>query len=405
MLSKEFWKKLGLNREVAALSLARFVDAFSNSILIIILPLYVGALPSGWFDLPVETLVGILIFTFGIVSSFSQPFAGKWSDRVQKRKVFIIVGLALLGLSTFIFVAAEQFLHLIVVRAVQGFGFALTIPATFSLMTAYTRMENRGGAMGIYSTMRMAGFAVGPLLGGILHVYTGFKTAFYVVGILSLVGAFIVWRLVEDPVRVDRTESQTRQLPRFSDSISYEFLILAASTIVMASAISMMVALENQFNERLSQTAIGFGIAFSALTISRGILQIPLGKAADIWGRKPLIMVGLLLLTPTTILLGYVATTGQLVVVRLAQGVAMAGISAPVFALAADKTDSESAGTQMSIITMSFGIGIAFGPVLAGFMAGYVSFQSPFIVAGISCFAMAVLMGKFVEETVLREDS
>ncbi len=220
------------------------------------------------------------------------------------------------------------------------------------------------------------------------------------VGFLSLLGAFIVWRLVEDPEQVDQSASQARRLPRFTESLSYEFLILAASTIVMASAISMMVALENQFNQRLSQTAIGFGLAFSALTISRGFLQIPLGKAADIWGRKPLIITGLLLLTPTTILLGYVATTGQLIVVRLAQGVAMAGISAPVFALAADKTDSESAGTQMSIITMSFGIGIAFGPVLAGIMAGYVSFQSPFIVAGFSCLVMAALMGKFVQETV-----
>jgi len=246
----------------------------------------------------------------------------------------------------------------------------------------------------------MAGFAVGPLLGGILHVHAGFRTAFYVVGFLSLLGAFIVWRLVEDPEQVDQSASQARRLPGFTESLSYEFLILAASTIVMASAISMMVALENQFNQRLSQTAIGFGLAFSALTFSRGFLQIPLGKAADIWGRKPLIITGLLLLTPTTILLGFVATTGQLIVVRLAQGVAMAGISAPVFALAADKTDSESAGTQMSIITMSFGIGIAFGPVLAGIMAGYVSFQSPFIVAGVSCLVMAALMGKFVQETV-----
>jgi len=399
---KSFLKNLGLNRQVGTLSLARFVDAFSNSILIIVLPLYVAQLPSRWLGLPVETLVGILIFSFGIVSSFAQPFAGMFSDKLERRKIFIIIGLALMGASTFIFILAKQFVSLIAIRALQGFGFALTIPATFSLMASYTQLENRGGAMGIYSTMRMVGFGLGPLLGGILQVHTGFHTVFYVVGILSLFSAGMVWLLVDDPEMVEREPGEVRRLPKFSDSISFEFIVLAIASVVMASAISMIVALENQFNQRLSQTAIGFGIAFSALTLSRMFLQIPFGKAADVWGRKILIIIGFVLLAPSTLLLGYVETTGQLIVLRLVQGVALSGISAPIFALAADKSKEGSSGTQMSVITMSFGLGIAFGPVLAGFMAGYLSFESPFLLAGILCLGMTFFIGRFVKETVHR---
>jgi len=393
---------LGINREVMALSAARFVDAFANSILIIILPLYVAAIPSEHLHLPVETLVGILIATFGIVSSFSQPFAGRASDRLDRRKIFIIIGLLMMGIATFVFAEAEQFLHLVVIRGVQGLGFALTIPATLSLMAEYTEMHSRGGAMGIYTTMRMIGFATGPVLGGILHVHFGFETAFYLVGILSILGAFIVWLMVREPEKIESDAARVRKLPRFRDSISGEFIILGIASIIMAAAISMMVALENEFNHRLSQTAIGFGFAFSALTISRVFLQIPLGKAADIWGRKIVIVLGFIVLAPTTIWLGYVHTTGQLVVARLAQGIGMAGISAPIFAIAGDKATEGSSGTQMSVVTMSFGLGIAAGPVMAGVMSGYLSFQSPFILGGVLCLMAAWLVGQFVTETVQR---
>jgi len=399
-MKKDFWKNLGLNREVAALSLARFVDAFSNSILIIILPLYVNALPSQWLNLPVETLVGILIFSFGFISSVIQPFAGMLSDYLEKKKIFILLGLVTMGISTFFFLSAQTFVTLIIIRVVQGIGFAFTIPATFSLMTSYTKMENRGGAMGIYSTMRMAGFAVGPLLGGILHVHFGFTVVFYIVGFLMLLGTVVVWILVREPKPVAEEKTPQQHLPKFTDSLNSEFVVLALSTVVMASAMTMMVALENQFNERLAQTAIGFGLAFAALTISRAILQIPLGKAADVWGRKIIIVIGFILLAPTTLLLGYVATTGQLILVRIAQGVAVSGISAPVFALAADKTTSGNSSTQISVITMSFGFGIAMGPVIAGFMSGYLNFEAPFVLLGISSLIAAFFIGAFVKETV-----
>jgi len=396
-------QKLGVNKEVLALSAARFIDAFSNSILIIVLPLYVAALPSRWLNLPDEALVGILIAAFGLISSFSQPFAGVASDKLEKRKIFIIIGLALMAVATFVFAVAKNFVDLIIIRGVQGIGFALTIPATLSLMADYTEKKSRGGAMGIFTTMRMAGFATGPLLGGFLQVHYGFSLAFYVVGGISLFGLVVVWLLVKDPETIKKTAAEKAQMPKFRDSISKEFIILGVASVIMAASISMMVALENQFNHRLSQTAIGFGVAFSALTISRVFLQIPLGRAADVWGRKIVIISGFILLAPTTAALGFVHSTTQLVIARLAQGVAMAGISAPIFALAGDKAKGSSSGTQMSIVTMSFGLGIALGPILAGFMAGYIGFESPFMLGGILALIAAWLVYHYITETIHRD--
>lgn len=165
----------------------------------------------------------------------------------------------------------------------------------------------------------------------------------------------------------------------------------------------MMVALEDQFNERLNMSAFIFGLAFSALLLSRVFTQVPLGRLSDRIGRKPLIIGGLLLMAPTTALLGYAASATQLIVLRLIQGLASAGIAAPAFAIAADMSQTGGEGRQMSFITMGFGLGIALGPLLAGVLAVY-SFTLPFIIGGLICLPGAWIIYHYVPETVNVEE-
>lgn len=177
-------------------------------------------------------------------------------------------------------------------------------------------------------------------------------------------------------------------------------LVLMASTIVMASSLSMISALENEFNDRLSQTALGFGIAFSALTVARLFVQIPLGRLSDRIGRKKLIVTGLIALAPLTILFGFVTSTLQLINLRLAQGVATACISAPAFALASDLARKGGEGREMSFVTMGFGLGMGVGPLIAGALGGYLGFEVPFYVVGTSSLVAAWMVGRWAEESI-----
>lgn len=154
-------------------------DAVGNSILFIIIPLYVAKLPAPSFPIPESVRVGLLIALYGLVNSALQPFMGAASDRMGRKKILIQAGLFLMALSTLGYVVANRFADLPVLRSVQGVGVALSIPASMALMTAATRKETRGGAMGAYSTFRMVGFAAGPLLGGFLYDHYGFNPAFY----------------------------------------------------------------------------------------------------------------------------------------------------------------------------------------------------------------------------------
>jgi len=395
----KFAENIGVNRIVLALSVARLGDAVGNSILFIVIPLYVAKLPSPLFPYQESVRVGILISLYGVVNSLFQPVMGALSDKLGRRKLLIQIGLLIMGLSTFSFIYANHFLNLLLLRALQGIGVALTIPASMALMATATQKTTRGGSMGVYSTMRMLGFAIGPLIGGVLFDRYGFNISFIAGTAFILLGFFMVQLWVKElpPKPSERPVGKIRIFdPKL---LSIGIVGAGIATFIMASDFSMISALENQINTKLNETALEFGIAFSALMVGRMVFQVPLGRWSDRIGRKPLIIGGLILMAPATILLGEVATTFQFVSVRVLQGIASAAIAAPAFALAADMSKAGGEGRQMSLITMGFGLGIAFGPLMAGILA-VPSFALPFMIGGILTFLAAWIVHRYVPETV-----
>jgi MFS family permease len=394
---QKFGNSIGANRVVMALSIARMGDAIGNSILIIVIPLYVAKLPAPWLPFPETVRVGLLISIFGLVNALLQPIMGALSDKLGKRKLFIFLGLVLMGLATLGFIPANQYIDLIFLRVLQGIGVAVTVPASMALMADASPQHLRGSAMGIYSTMRMIGFAIGPLIGGFLNEQYGFSITYLVGAFFIVLGIIAVLLWVRDIKPKISTQTQVKFHIFDRKLINMGVIGASVATFIMASDYSMISALENEFNARLNQGVFAFGVAFSALIISRLIFQLPLGRLSDRIGRKPLIVSGLVFMAPATFLLGLVATTFQFTAVRVLQGIASAAIAAPAFALAADFSHSEGAGRQMSIVTMGFGLGIALGPLLTGALAVY-TFLLPFIIAGVITLLVAAYVLRYVPD-------
>jgi MFS family permease len=388
---------LGVSREVLALSIARLGDGIGNSILIVVIPLYVARLPSPLLHFHEALLVGILISLYGFVNSATQPVAGTLLDRLGHHKVFIQAGLLLMAVSTVALAFAQRYLHLVLLRSLQGVGFAMTLPASMAILKAATLRQSRGSAMGFFTTFRMIGFSVGPLLGGFLQVRYGFNAAFAAGAGAILLAVLCVQQWVDDP-DPSEVDVEVRSRSFFDRTLlTPELLTLGTATLVMAMAISMMSAVENEMNHRLQQTALGFGVAFSALTLTRLFFQIPFGRLSDRIGRRPVVIAGLILLAPATALLGLTHTTLQLTGARLLQGLATAAIGAPAFALAVDLSRAGGEGRQLSVLTMGFGLGISAGPLVAGLLAGWF-FELPFLVGGGAALVSAWGVWHFVRQ-------
>jgi MFS family permease len=391
------WRQLGANRTLLALSFARMGDGLGNSILFVVIPLYIARLSAPLFQVPETVRAGLLVSLFGLVFGLSQPFTGALVDRLNRRKPFVIAGLLLLAGATASYTLTDLYVYTLVLRGLQGLGLALTLPATMAILANTTERASRGGAMGIFSTLRVTSLAIGPLMGGYVYDHYGFNATFLTGAAFVLAGALFVQLWVKE-VRLPASGPDRAPVRVFDrDIMSAPMLSLGLGTFVMASSIAMIVPLEQVFNERLDQSATTFGIAFSALLVSRIAVQIPLGHLSDRRGRKRLIVAGLCLLAAALVPMGLVTSTWQLVALRVLQGVATGAVAAPTFALAGDLASPGGEARQMGVVTMGFGLGIAAGTLAAGVLA-VVSLPLPFWVAGAASAVAAWVIHRNVLE-------
>jgi MFS family permease len=392
---------LGVNRGVAAISLSRIAELSGTGIFLVVLPLYVYEMPEIRTRAQAAVVAGVLVSAFGFISSIAQPLTGILTDRLGRRKLLVQWGLLVTAASTLAFLRADGTYLMLALRMIQGLGVALTVPASMALIVAYTLPATRGGAMGFYSTMRMVGLTIGPLIGGLLFVRFGFQVSLVAASLSALAGWALVTVMVTDR---QETVPLTGLRPfRLLDRrlLSGGILYLALATMLMAAAFSMITALEGEINSRLQQTALGFGAAYSALTVARLLLQLPIGQLSDRIGRKSIIVAGLLLLGPSTALLGQVRTTMDMVLLRALQGVAAAAVIAPAQALAADLSVAGGEGQQMSLLGSGYSMGTALGPLAAGILGAF-HFDLPFLLMGVVSILAALLVVRNVRNAPVR---
>ena len=408
---------------VIVLALARMVGAVGNSFLIVVLPLYVASplidldglvgssIAIGGVSLSVTQplLIGFVLSLFGFLNSLSQPWTGSLSDRVGGRKPFILTGILLLGTASGLYVFASSYLALVVLRAIQGFGAALVIPATIALVNEYAASpDERGGNFGVFNTFRLIGFGFGPVVaGGVVEAgpyvlpfgtYSGFDMAFISAFVVAYLSFGLVFFLVSDTDESGAAASKDISISvRGDDRILDPVFALGLATIVMGLCIALFATLQVQVNARLDQPPVWFGLQFAAVVIANVAFQVPVGRACDRYGRRPFLLVGFLLLIPTTLLQGVVMTSIGMVGIRFLQGIAVALVFAPSLALAGDVANKGESGSTLSVLTMGFGLGVALGPLTSGWLVSY-GFFMPFAAgAGLSVIAFLTVVSQVSE--------
>lgn len=399
------------------------VDSLGNSFLVVVLPLYIasGVVEGDFFGLSTSLITGIILGMFGFFNSMGQPFAGRLSDRVGKRKEFVLAGLGILAAATFTYTLVDSYMAIAVIRAVQGLGVALTIPAVVALVDEYAGMATkRGGNMGTYNTFRLLGFGSGPVFSGLVLKaapysfdiagntirLSGFETAFYIATLGSLISFLLVGLFVYDPEETQATAGEEFEVAIFgheADTTLDPVFTLAVASLFVAIGIALLEPLQPHVNDRLDQGAFLFGVEFAAFVVSQAVLQIPIGSASDRYGRKPFVFWGMVLLVPATFVQGVVMEPWQLILARLVQGIGASMAFAPALALAGDFAKKGHSGSQLSLIIMTFGLGVAIGPIASGYLVRY-GFVVPFAFGAILAAVGAILVATQVYDPKITTD-
>ncbi|MFB6184824.1 MAG: MFS transporter [Haloarculaceae archaeon] len=427
---------LGTDRRVLTLALARMADALGNSFLIIVLPLYIASgqislhgiagASIGGFVLREETLIGLVLSLFGLLNSLGQPFTGRLSDRTGHRRLFVLAGLAVFGVGSASYPFLTSYWGVLLARALQGLGAALTIPATVALVNDYaTSNSERGGNFGVFNTFRLLGFGFGPIVAGVVitggiggqtvvdyalppllsifgETISGFTAAFVIAVAGACVSFVLVSLLVHDPPTVSTGAGKSLSIAIFSpdgrglDSV----FVLGVGTFFMATTIALFATLEGPIRATLDESTVMFSAQFAAVVIANVMLQTPVGRASDRYGRKRFILAGFALLIPAVLVQGYVTHPLTMLAARFVQGIAVALVFAPSLALAGDIGADRGSGTTLSVLTMAFGLGVAVGPLASGVLYNVGDLATPFLFGTVLAVLALGLTASQVEETL-----
>ncbi len=111
---------------------------------------------------------------------------GAMGDLYGRNKVFLI-GLLVFSLSSLVCGLSQTPMQLIVSRGFQGIGGALLTPGSLSILSAQFSENNRGRAIGLWSTFSAITGVLGPVLGGWLAGMGWWRTIFFLNIPLSII--------------------------------------------------------------------------------------------------------------------------------------------------------------------------------------------------------------------------
>ncbi len=147
---------------VGVLSLAVFMSSLDLFIVNLAFP-YIGKEYSGTSLSDLSWVLNGYTIVFAAVLV---P-AGRWADRVGRRRLFV-TGLIAFSVGSLLCGLAPGIAELIAARVIQAAGAGLMVPASLSLLLAAVPAQARGRAIGTWSALAALGAALGPVIGGSL---------------------------------------------------------------------------------------------------------------------------------------------------------------------------------------------------------------------------------------------
>jgi len=165
----------------ASLMAVFFLFNFSIHIAIPILPLFIEQV--GNLKTRVASTTGLMFAVTGATASISAAGIGYLSDRKGHKRV-LVINLLITGIMWIAHALAQSIQQLLVIRIIFGLAAGGNLPTMNALVGKLTPRESYGKAYGLTASMASLGMTLGPLAGGIMASYMGFRWPFVVVSLL-----------------------------------------------------------------------------------------------------------------------------------------------------------------------------------------------------------------------------
>ncbi|MDD3908913.1 MAG: MFS transporter [Proteiniphilum sp.] len=171
-----------------------------------------------------------IITSFMLATALFMLPAGAWGDRKDNGKLFKL-GVLIFTLASVVCYMAPSGNWLIAGRFLQGVGTAFTSTTGQAILVASFPVEKRGQVLGISVASVYGGLALGPLIGGILTLHTGWRSLFLISLILGVITIFISFVFLKSESNRAATTKKTDRKGTFLFMAGLTALVYGSSQI------------------------------------------------------------------------------------------------------------------------------------------------------------------------------
>ncbi|NOV03366.1 MFS transporter [Paenibacillus planticolens] len=173
--------------------------------------------------------------------------------------------------------------------------------------------------------------------------------------------------------------------------------ILMLNLLLVFSGIGLVIPIMPKFMESLGITGGIIGLLVAAFSLTQFLCSPLAGRLADSFGRKRMIVIGMIVFAVSEGMFGLASSSGLLFASRMLGGISAAMIMPAVMAYAADITTQEERAVGMGYITAAITTGFIIGPGIGGYIAEF-GIRMPFYFA-----AAAGILAACITMLILRE--
>jgi MFS family permease len=338
--------------------------------------------------------IGLFFSAFSLMTVLLRPAVGVGLDRYGRRP-FFVAGMIGYGLTMLAFAFSAQVWAIVLARILQGTASACLWLAAQAITSDAAGSSDRARSFGSVEQSGMRGSVLGTFIGAGVLMSAGFvegwRLLFVGYGMVGLVAALIAFRhLPETNPRSGRIEPSPIVWSRPMALLLLVTAVTGASAAMLAPI--MMIFLQEQLSAELEMLAL----AYLPAALVLAFLPAKLGSLADRFGRKKLMVTGMMVATLSSFLIPNLRSLVALAGLWAVQAISYAAGDPAEQALVADLTGGDQRGRAYGLYALAAGLGATVGPFIGGWLYEVVGPRGPFYANGavlaVSTFVLWALL-------------
>jgi MFS family permease len=360
---------------------------------------------AGW----TQGAIGAALSTGTIASMASQVPAGALVDAIRSKRIAAAAAIATIGVSALAIALWPNFLAITAAEALHSFASAVLGPAIAAITLVLVDPSAFGERLGRNARYAAIGNAVAAGLMGACAYSLGDRAVFLLAAALAIPALAALGTLRDAdpaPLRPCRTASPPVQARR--GDRSWQFLMdrrliafaVCAALFHLANAAMLPIAAASVTKRAGSEAGLIIAACIVGPQLITALLSPWAGWAADVWGRRPILLLGFSSLPIRGILLACAADPYLIIAIQLFDGFSAAAFGVLFPLIVADVTrETGHYTTSLGLVGLAIGGGATLSTTVAGLVADHVGVGAAFLSLAAVGLCATALVWTMIPET------